>query len=173
MNSSPQDQEVLPLGDCNQTIRDRFIPVWQRLQSTLELSRSLAAVLQGNDSLARHFNVPLAGDMMAKKIDHLFSKLHVVEDDEGEVDTNICWLDIVLAPTYRPTRREDGCYYLQVNGHRGWVKIAESDHRIIDSGLLGKLIDPCSYPKDVQSEEETMRLVEGLLSALNKLASQS
>ncbi|KAL4744429.1 hypothetical protein BDW72DRAFT_209028 [Aspergillus terricola var. indicus] len=165
--------EARRVRDCDQKIRDRFIPAWQRLQSTLELSRSLSAVLQGNNSLARHFDIPLAGDSMAKKINPLFGKLHLMEDEEGEVDNDISWLDIVLLPTYQPTRRDDGCYYLQLNGRKGLIKVSESDHNFIQSGLPQKLVDPCSYPSDVQSEGETLQLVEGLLLRLNKLALQS
>jgi hypothetical protein len=143
------------------------------LQLTLELSQSLAAVLEGENSLARHFNIPLASDTMAGKIDSLFGNIQLVQDDQGEVDNDIRWLDIVLARTYTPKRREDGYYYLQLNGRKGLIQVAESDHNFIKSGLPQKLINPRFYPSDVQSEEETMRLVEELLLNLNELASQS
>ncbi|KAL4802846.1 hypothetical protein BDV18DRAFT_61737 [Aspergillus unguis] len=174
MNSSLQDQFDAGFNSAtDETIRAQFTPVRQRLQLVLELSQSLATVLQSNCSLARRFNVPLAGDNMAEKIDSLFGKLDLVRDDEEEIDDGICWLDVILAPRYRPTRREDGCYYLQLSGHKGWVKITESDHNIIKSGLPQKLVDPRSYMSDMQCERETMRLVEELLSIQNKLASQN
>jgi hypothetical protein len=96
-----------------------------------------------------------------------------VKDNEGEVDNDVRWLDIVLAPTYTPERREDGYYYVQLDGRKGLIRITESDHNFIESGLPQKLINPRSYPSDVQSEEETMRLVEELLLDLNERASQS
>jgi hypothetical protein len=110
---------------------------------------------------------------MAGKIDSLFGNIQLVQDDQGEVDNDIRWLDIVLATTYTPKRREDGYYYLQLNGRKGLIQVAESDHNFIKSGLPQKLINPRFYPSDVQSEEETMRLVEELLLNLNELASQS
>ncbi|KAL3484441.1 hypothetical protein BJX62DRAFT_243913 [Aspergillus germanicus] len=109
---------------------------------------------------------------MAGKIDSLFGNIQLVQDDQGEVDNDIRWLDIVLATTYTPKRREDGYYYLQLNGRKGLIRVAESDHNFIESGLPQKLINPRFYPSDVQSEEETMRLVEELLLNLNELASQ-
>jgi hypothetical protein len=110
---------------------------------------------------------------MAGKIDPLFGNIQLVKNNEGEVDNDIRWLDIVLAPAYTPERREDGYYYLQLDGRKGLIRITESDHNFIESGLPQKLINPRSYPSDVQSEEVTMRLVEGLLLNLNELASQS
>ncbi|KAH8430208.1 uncharacterized protein LDX57_007877, partial [Aspergillus melleus] len=95
-----------------------------------------------------------------------------MKDDEGKVDNTICWLDVVLASSYNPARREDGCYYLQLDGRSGLIRVSESDHNFIESGLPQKLIDPRSYPRDVKSEEETMQLVGGLLLNLNKVASQ-
>ncbi|PLB48183.1 hypothetical protein P170DRAFT_323595, partial [Aspergillus steynii IBT 23096] len=159
------------LADCATTVRTVFSPTQQRLESTLELSRSLATVIEGDNSLARHFGVPLASDSMDRKIDSLFDKLQLMKDDEGKC--TICWLDIVLAPSYNPARREDGCYYLQLDGRSGLIRVSESDHNFIESGLPQKLIDPRSYPRDVKSEEETMKLVGGLLLNLNKVASQS
>ena len=96
------------LADCATTLRTVFSPTQQRLESTLELSRSFATVIEGDNSLARHFGVPLASDSMARKIDPLFDKLQLIKDDEGKVDNTICWLDVVLAPSYNPARREDG-----------------------------------------------------------------
>ncbi|KAL2801651.1 hypothetical protein BJX63DRAFT_416824 [Aspergillus granulosus] len=178
MDSSAQEQNASGVGcnsaltDCSKKLRAHFSPTQQRLQSTLELSQSLAAVLEGYNSLARHFNIPLASDTMAGKIDPLFGNLQLVKDDEGEVDNDIRWLDIVLAPTYKPERREDGYYYLQLDGRKGLIRVSEADHNFIESGLPQKLINPRSYPSDVQSEEDTMRVVEGLLLNLNELASQ-
>ncbi|KAI9041940.1 uncharacterized protein KD926_006277 [Aspergillus affinis] len=177
MDSCPQ--EIVSKVDCSstltgcgKTLRAQFAPTQQRLELTLEQSRSLATVIEGDKSLARHFGVPLASDSMTGKIDPLFGKLQLIRDDEGKVDNTICWLDIVLAPSYKPARREDGYYYLQLDGRSGLIQVSESDHNFIESGLPQKLINPRSYPSDVQSEEETMRLVEGLLLNLNQLASQ-
>jgi hypothetical protein len=161
------------LTDGGEKLHAHFSPTQQRLRLTLELSQSLAAVLEGENSLARHFNIPLASDAMAGKIDSLFGNIQLVEDDQGEVDNNIRWLDIVLATTYTPKRGEDGFHYLQLDGRKGLIRVTESDHNFIESGLPQKLIDPRFYPSDVQSEEETMRLVEVLLLNLNELASQS
>jgi hypothetical protein len=72
---------------------------------------------------------------MAGKIDPLFSELQLVKDDKGEVDDDVCWINILLAPTYTPTRQEDGHFYLHLDGRKGWVKIPESDHNFIESGL--------------------------------------
>jgi hypothetical protein len=107
------------LTDGGKKLHAHFSPTQQRLQLTLELSQSLAAVLKGENSLARHFNIALASDAMAGKIDSLFGNIHLVKDDQGEVDNNIRWLDIVLATTYTPKRGEDGFYYLQLDGRKG------------------------------------------------------
>jgi hypothetical protein len=176
MDSRPKNQEVSwnsTMADCDKNILPRFTPAKEKLQFMLEFSRSVAAVLQGDQSLARHFKVPLASDNMAGKIDPLFGELQLVKDDKGEVDDDVRWIDILLAPTYTPTRREDGHFYLHLDGRKGWVKISESDHNFIESGLPQKLIDPRSYPSDLHAEEATMGLVESLLLDLNKLASQS
>ncbi|KAL3459606.1 hypothetical protein BJX64DRAFT_291113 [Aspergillus heterothallicus] len=177
MDSNPKNQEVSKvqnsnMADCDKNILAHFTPAKEKLQLMLEFSRSIAAVIQDDQSLARHFNVPLASDNMAGKIDPLFGELQLVKDDEGEVDNDIHWIDILFAPTYAPTRREDGHFYLRLDGRRGWIKISESDHNFIESGLPQKLINPRSYPSDLHAEQATMGLVESLLLDLNKLASQ-
>jgi hypothetical protein len=126
------------------------------LQITLDLLQSLAAILKGDNSLARHFEIPLASDMMAGKINPLFGNIQLVKNNEGEINNGICWLGIVLAPIYMPERREDGYYYLQLDGRKGLIWITELDHNFIESGFPQKLINPRSYPSDVQSEEEMM-----------------
>ncbi|CEL11773.1 hypothetical protein ASPCAL14869 [Aspergillus calidoustus] len=178
MGSSTQEQNASGVGcnpaltACSTKLRAHFSPTQHRLQLTLDLSQSLATVLEGDNSLARHFKIPLASDTMAGKIDALFGNIQLVKDNEGEVDNDVRWLDIVLAPTYTPERREDGYYYLQLDGRKGLIRITESDHNFIKSGLPQKLINPRYYPSDVQSEEEAMRLVEELLLDLNERASQ-
>jgi hypothetical protein len=170
MDSSPQDQEAL--HTCDQNIRAQFAPILQGLQSALEQLESFAAVLLGNNSLAWQFDLPLASDTKAAKIDSLFDTLQLVEDDDGEVDNGICWLDVVLEPTYQPTLREDGYYYLQLNGRKGQIKLSESDHKLIESSIPSRLVNPLSYPGDVRAEKKAMRIVEDLLLTLNEVASQ-
>ncbi|KAF7591007.1 hypothetical protein BBP40_002149 [Aspergillus hancockii] len=170
MDFSPQDRKVSKT--CDQNIRAQFIPTLQRLQSSLERLESFASVLQGDNSLARHFDIPLASDTKAGKIDSLFDELQLVEDDDGEVDNGIRWLDIILEPTYQPTLREDGYHYLQLNGRKGRIKLSDSDHKFIESNIPYQLVDPLSYPSDVRAEEKAMQIVEELLITLNKVASQ-
>jgi hypothetical protein len=158
---------------CEKEIRAHFTPSRQWLQSVLELSRSQAAVVQGEKSLARHFQVPFASDSIAERVGNLFGELCILKDESGELDNDICWIDILLSPGYEPMLQEDGSYLLRLEGRHGLIKISKSDHDLIMTGIPHRLAHPCSYASDVLAEEETATLVTEELSVLNELASQS
>lgn len=158
---------------CEKDIRAHFIPARQWLQSVLELSRAQVAVLKGENSLARHFHVPFASDSIAQRVENLFGELRVLKDENGELDDDIRWIDVLLAPTYEPTPQEDGSLYLRLDGRKGLIKMSTSDHDLIQTGIPQKLLNPRTYESDVLAEGETMKLVEQELATWNKVASQS
>jgi hypothetical protein len=158
---------------CEKDIRAYFTPARQRLQSVLELSRALVAILRGDNSLARYFHVPFASDSIAEKIESLFGELRVLKDENGELDNDICWIDVLLAPNYEPTPQEDGSLHLRLDGRKGLIKMSASDHGLIKTGIPQQLLNPRTYESDVRAERETMRLVEQELALINEAASQS
>jgi hypothetical protein len=81
---------------CEKDIRACFTPARQRLQSVLELSRALVAILRGDNSLARHVHVPFASDSIAERVESLFGELRVLKDENGELDNDIRWIDVLL-----------------------------------------------------------------------------
>ncbi|KAH1416212.1 hypothetical protein KXX64_004910 [Aspergillus fumigatus] len=157
---------------CEKDIRAHFIPARQWLQSVLELSRAQVAVLKGENSLARHFHVPFASDSIAQRVENLFGELRVLKDENGELDDDIRWIDVLLAPTYEPTPQEDGSLYLRLDGRKGLIKMSTSDHDLIQTGIPQKLLNPRTYESDVLAEREIMKLVEQELANLNNVASQ-
>jgi hypothetical protein len=158
---------------CEKDIRTHFTPARQWLQSVLELSRAQVAALEGENSLARHFHVPFASDSIAERVENLFSELRVLKDENGELDHDIRWIDVLLAPTYEPTPQEDGSLHLRLDGRKGLIKISTSDHGLIKTGIPQQLLNPCTYESDVLAEREIMEIVEQELATLNKVASQS
>jgi hypothetical protein len=158
---------------CEKDIRAYFTPARQWLQSVLELSRAQVAVLRGENSLTRHFHVLFASDSIAERVEKLFGELRVLKDENGELDDNICWIDVLLAPTYEPTPQEDGSLHLRLDGHKGLIKMPTSDHGLIKTGIPQQLLNPRTYKSDVLAERETMKLVEQELAFLNEVASQS
>ncbi|KAF4230171.1 hypothetical protein CNMCM8980_005916 [Aspergillus fumigatiaffinis] len=157
---------------CEKDIRAHFTPARQWLQSVLELSRAQVAVLEGENSLARHFHVPFASDSIAERVENLFSELRVLKDENGELDHDIRWIDVLLAPTYEPTLQEDGSLHLRLDGRKGLIKISTSDHGLIKTGIPQQLLNPCTYESDVLAEREIMEIVEQELATLNKVTSQ-
>jgi hypothetical protein len=158
---------------CEKDIRTHFTPARQWLQSVLELSRAQVAVLESENSLARHFHVPFASDSIAERVENLFSELRVLKDENGELDHDIRWIDVLLAPTYEPTPQEDGSLHLRLDGRKGLIKISTSDHGLIKTGIPQQLLNPCTYESDVLAEREIMEIVEQELATLNKVTSQS
>ncbi|KAF7177422.1 hypothetical protein CNMCM7691_005627 [Aspergillus felis] len=153
-------------------IRAFFTPARQWLRSVLELSRAQVAVLRGEYSLARYFNVPFASDSIAERVENLFGELRVLKDENGELDNGIRWIDVLLAPTYEPTPQEDGSLHLRLDGRKGLIKMSTSDHDLIKTGIPQQLLNPRTYESDVLAERETMKLVEQELAFLNEVASQ-
>ncbi|GIJ92748.1 hypothetical protein Asppvi_002026 [Aspergillus pseudoviridinutans] len=157
---------------CEEKVHTHFNTARQRLQSVLQLLRSQSAVLQSEDSLARHFHVPFASDSIAERVGVLFDELRILKDENGEFDNDIRWIDILLAPTYEPMPQEDGSYHLRLEGRKGLIKLSKLDHDLVMTGMPRQLVHLLLHPSDVLAEKETMKRVAEELSLLNELASQ-
>ncbi|KAF4231100.1 hypothetical protein CNMCM8980_005617 [Aspergillus fumigatiaffinis] len=129
-------------------------------------------LVQGEKSLARHFQVPFASDSIAERVGNLFGGLCILKDESGELDNDICWIDILLSPRYERMLQEDGPYLLRLGGRYGLIKILKSDHDLIMTGIPQRLAHPRSYASDVLVEEESVLLVTEELPVLNEMASK-
>lgn len=168
MEASTRDLGVEKHGDNNRDIgfqrRDNercesFVTTQAYLQSAFQLVQPYLVSLQSDTSLARYLNVGLASDRIVRRVDRLFDPICVVEYERGEFDKDIRWLDLILEPAYQPVRRENGCYYVSLDGRKGLVKVSEQDHDLILSGLPRQLIQPKSYTSDVMAEMDAVDYV--------------
>jgi hypothetical protein len=107
------------------------------------------------------------------RVENLFGELRILEDENGELDNDIRWIDVLLALTYEPTPQEDGSLHLRLDGRKGLIKMSTSDHGLIKTGIPQQLLNPRTYKSDVLAERATMKLVEQELEFSNKVASQS
>lgn len=99
-----------------------LVPPERTLRSTLELLQSYQTVLQADKNLARLFEVPLASDLKAERLQSLFTEKNprVLEADQARC--TIHWADVVLSLTYESEQQTDGNYHVRVD--KGKVEVS-------------------------------------------------
>jgi hypothetical protein len=144
----------------------------KRLLSTLELLQSYQTVLQADMNLARLFDIPLTSDLKAEGLGSLFSKCkpHVLETDQA--GCTIHWADVVLSRTYESKQQSDGSHHVRVDKGRALLEVSKEDHDFIATGLPRQLVDPHSYPSDVVSEINIVKLTRSQIAPWRDLALQ-
>lgn len=129
MNPSLQNQGASPspsnsaLQAYEKEGRSQFSAAQTKLQEVLRQTQSILTLLQGESSLARHFHIPLASDTIAGKVGNLFGELRLLKGETGEIDNDVRWIDVLLAPTYDPIYDDDGYYYLRLNERKGLIQV--------------------------------------------------
>lgn len=158
IGSGPTD-DILTEASANQPYARCFKLSEEKLTSTLELLWSYQVVLRADVNLARLFQVPLTSDLKASELGHLFDSLspRVLEIEQGGYDS-IHWADVVRAPGYAPERQDDGKYHVRLDKGNALVELSGRDHETVMTGMPRQLIDPYSYPSDVFSELNTVKL---------------
>ncbi|KAI3240766.1 hypothetical protein DTO012A7_2465 [Penicillium roqueforti] len=139
---------------------------------TLELLQSYQTVLQADMNLTRLFHIPLTSDLKADGLDTLFSKRrpHVLEADPA--GCTIHWADVVLSATYDPKQQSDSNHHARVDKCKALVEVSKEDHDFIATGLPRQLVDPHSYPCDVASEINIVKLTRSQIAPWKDLTLQ-
>lgn len=180
MSSNQTDQEtrhidrgaILSSSDqssCDQSHLRGLIRSQSGLVSTLELLWSYQAVLQADVNFARLFDIPLSSALKLQGLESLFRhNLNVIEKHHSE--SVILWVDVVLSSTYESEQQSDGSYQIRVD--KGKVLVSKEDHEFIMTGLPRQLVNPRSYPCDVASEINAVRLTHSQIAPWMDLASE-
>lgn len=132
------------------------------LRSTLELLQSYQTVLQADMNLARLFEVPLASDLKAERLQSLFTESNPRALEADQARCTIHWADVVLSSTYESEQQADGNYHVRVD--KGKVEVSKQDHEFITTGLPRQIADPHSYPSDVASEVNIVKLTRSQIA---------
>lgn len=159
-------------ASANQPYARAFKLSEQKLASTLDLLRSYQVVLQAGVNLARLFQVPLTSDLKASELGHLFDSLspRVLEVEHGAHGT-VHWADVVRGPKYAPERQDDGKYHVRLDKGNALVELSGRDHETVMTGMPRQLIDPYSYPSDVVSELNIVKLAMAQIAPWKDTAS--
>ncbi|KAJ5566724.1 uncharacterized protein N7459_010106 [Penicillium hispanicum] len=142
-----------------------FSPPEDKLVSILEFLQPYQTVLQAGIYLSRVFGLPLISDIKASGISSLFSKCapQILEIEQAECST-VNWVDILRSPIYNPQLQENGEYHVRIEKANALVILSKDDHDFIATGLPRQLIDPQSYPGDLTSEMNTVKLAIAQIS---------
>ena len=161
-------------GDSvNQSITQYFSLSEEKLISVLELLRSHQAVSQAGVSLARLFRVPLGSDLKAASIGPLFSR---PEPQVLEVEqmgcTTVHWADVLRSPIYDPKLQHNGKYRVRIDQGNALVELSKKDYEFINTKLPRQIIDPQSYPSDLTSEINTVKIAIAQIAPWQDIAAQ-
>ncbi|KAJ6033856.1 pectate lyase superfamily protein domain-containing protein [Penicillium canescens] len=158
------------LGPCEEQVRLRhFYPSRQKLLFVLEILRSYQAMLHGDNSFARFFNVPLMSDVLAERIVSLFSEARPKILEACNHDIN--WADVVRERLFEVKRHENGKYQYYLPKRKALVEMSEFDHCLILSGIPRQLVHPKSHSSDVQAERSTLELIAKEIASWNDILS--
>jgi hypothetical protein len=142
-----------------------FEPFHKQISSFLELLRSYQVVLQSDKWIAQLFDLPLASDLHANKLSHLFSiPQPQIKECTATAAIPVQWADIARIPIYAPTRQEDGSYHLLLPDGKILVKLSKFDHDLMVTEIPRKVVDPKSYPCDMSAEIKATRLAKAQIT---------
>lgn len=144
-----------------------FYPSRQKLLFVRELLRSYQARLDGDNSFARMFNVPLMSDVLAERIARLFSESRPKVLEACNDDIN--WVDVVRECLVEVKRHDNGMYQYYLPKRKALVEMSEFDHCLVLSGIPRQLVHPKSHPSDVQAERRTLELLAKEISSWNDI----
>ncbi|KAJ5449500.1 uncharacterized protein N7458_005949 [Penicillium daleae] len=113
-------------------------------------------------NLARLFEVPLASDLKAERLQSLFTESNPRASETDQARCTIHWADVVLSSTYESEQQADGNYYVRVD--KGKVEVSKQDHEFITTGLPRQIADPYLYPSDVASEVNIVKLTRSQIA---------
>ncbi|KAI2756354.1 hypothetical protein DTO006G1_7994 [Penicillium roqueforti] len=174
---STYEEEIVQDDDCQydssldsgeEKIRLRhFYPSRQKLLFVRELLRSYQAMLDGDNSFARMFNVPLMSDVLAERITRLFSESRPKVLEACNHDIN--WVDVIRECLVEVKRHDNGMYQYYLPKRKALVEMSEFDHCLVLSGIPRQLVHPKSHPSDVQAERSTLELLAKEISSWNDI----